>query len=369
MDKLKQAREIIDEVDQSVAALFCRRMEAARMIAEYKKERGLPIYDGDRERAVIENNAARVPDPELRGYYISLLQSMMGLSRQYQSRLMEGLHVAYSGVEGAFADIATRRIFPTARHTGFEDFQAAYRAVEDGRCDCAVPPIENSSAGVVGQVMDLMFHGPLHVNGIYTLPVTQNLLGLKGASIREIRRVISHPQALGQCASYLKKHGYETIGATNTAVAARQVAETGDPTVAAIASAETAELYGLEILDHDINESATNSTRFAVFSRVENPAGEKKDDKFLLLFTVNDVAGALAKAINVIGDWGFNMKALISRPVQDKAWQYYFYVETEGDATSPEGRRMLALLSEQCETLKIAGHYAREITLKGGDDV
>ncbi len=368
MDKLKQAREIIDEADRDIAALFCRRMEAARMIAEYKMERGLPIYDGDRERAVLDRNVAYVPDEELKTYYISLLQSMMGISKQYQSRLMEGLHVAYSGVEGAFADIATRRIFPTARYTGFEDFQAAYSAVEDGTCDCAVLPIENSYAGVVGQVMDLMFHGPLYVNGIYTLPVTQNLLGVPGASIREIRRVISHPQALSQCAAYLKKHGFETAGAANTAVAAKQVAEEGEPTVAAIASAETAELYGLEILDHDINESAANSTKFAVFSRVENVAAKKQTGKFLLLFTVNDVAGALAKAINVIGDWGFNMKALISRPVQDKAWQYYFYVETEGDADSPEGRRMLALLSEQCETLKIAGHFTREITLKGGDD-
>ena len=367
MDKLDQARKIIDRVDSEMAELFCRRMEAAGMIAAYKQERGLPIFDAARERAVVERNAAAITDEALRGYYVTFLKGMMDLSKQYQHRLMDGLHVAYSGVEGAFADIAARRIFPDGRHTGFESFQAAYDAVADGRCDCAVLPVENSYAGAVGQVMDLMFGGELYINGVYTLPITQNLLGVPGASISSVKTVISHPQALSQCAGYIRTHGYETVAAANTAVAAQQVADSGDVAVAAIASAETARLYGLELLDHDINESLTNTTKFAVFSRVENRVKDKTDQKFILLFTVNDVAGALAKAISVIAGHGFNMKVLRSRPVKDRAWQYYFYVEAEGDDSSEEGQRMLEDLSAQCEKLKVAGHYTVEINLKDSE--
>lgn len=363
MDTLDRARETINQVDQEMAALFQQRMEAVRSVAAYKQARGLPILDAEREKAVIARNCAAYPEDETRGFYASFLQDLMDVSKRYQHRLLEGMRVAYSGVVGAFADIAARAIFPDAVHTGYANFSAAYRAVEAGECECAVLPIENSYAGVVGQVMDLMFEGDLYVNGIYTLPVTQNLLGLSGASVKGIRTVVSHPQALAQCAEYIRLHGWETVAANNTAMAAREVAERGDPSVAAIASAETAELYGLELLDHDINESNTNTTKFAVFSRVESkPASD--ESKFLLLFTVNDVAGALAKAINVIADYGFNMKALRSRPVRERAWQYYFYVEAEGDETAENGRNMLNALAAECETLKIAGHYTTEVSLK-----
>ncbi len=363
MDTLEQARAAINAVDRKMAELFKERMEAVRDIAAYKQERGLPIFDAEREKAVLARNAAAYADDDTRAFYVSFLQDVMDVSKRYQHRLLEGMNVAYSGVEGAFADIAARRIFPDAVYTGCPDFTAAYHAVESGECECAVLPIENSYAGVVGQVMDLMFEGDLYVNGIYSLPVTQNLLGLPGASMQQIRTVISHPQALAQCADYIRMHGWETVKATNTALAARQVALNGDVSVAAIASAETAALYGLDVIDHDINESHTNTTKFAVFSRVEQrPAGDAS--KFLLLFTVNDVAGALAKAINVIADYGFNMKVLRSRPVRERAWQYYFYVEAEGDETAENGQRMLKELAEQCETLKIAGHYTTEVSLK-----
>ena len=363
MNQLEQARETINRVDREMAMLFEKRMEAVRSVAAFKQERGLPIFDAEREKDVIARNSVAYPDEETRPFYVSFMQELMGISKRYQHRLLEGMHVAYSGVEGAFADIAARRIFPDATHTGYPNFAAAYRAVECGECECAVLPIENSYAGVVGQVMDLMFEGDLFVNGIYTLPVTQNLLGVPGASVQGIHTVVSHPQALAQCAEYIRARGWKTVAAQNTAIAAQQVAAGRDPGVAAIASMETAALYGLELLDHDINESHTNTTKFAVFSRVERkPTSD--ESKFLLLFTVNDVAGALAKAINVLADYGFNMKALRSRPVRERAWQYYFYIEVEGDETAENGRSMLNALAAECETLKIAGHYTTEVSLR-----
>jgi len=364
MDKLEQAREIINSVDREIAGLFCRRMDAVRMVAEYKKERGLPIFDAGREALLLAKNAEYVDDDELKAYYISFQKHTMEVSKTYQRRLIEGVKIAYSGVEGAFAHIASGRIFPDGQSVPYEDFQAAYQSVVDGECECAVLPIENSYAGEVGQVMDLMFSGSLYVNGVYDLPVTHNLLGVPGSTPDTITAVISHPQALKQCGEYIKARGYEVIQATNTAIAAQSVAEKGDIHTAAIASAETAELYGLRVLDHDINESSENTTRFAVFSRVPNHSIGGRDKKFLLLFTVNNVAGALAKAISIIGEHGFNMRALRSRPLKELAWQYYFYVEAEGDENSEAGKKMLAALDEYCDMLKVVGGYTMEVSLQ-----
>ena len=200
-------RETINRVDSEMAALFTERMRAAELVAAYKKEHGLPITDAEREAAVIRNSAQQVDDPILREYYVRFIQETMALSRAYQSRLLEGMRVAYSGTEGAFAHIATGKLFPSAEKIGFPDFESAYRAVENGECDAAVLPVENSTNGEVGQVMDLMFSGGLFVNRMLDLPVTQDLLVKPGTAVEEIRTVISHPQALGQCAARIREAG------------------------------------------------------------------------------------------------------------------------------------------------------------------
>ncbi len=359
MDSLDRAREEIRAADREMAALFRKRMQAVREIAAYKKEHGIPVYDGQQEKRVVERNLSLVPDPELRGYYLQFLEDTMAVSKRYQRDLNEGIRVAYSGIEGAFAHTAARRLFPEGKPVPFASFDAAYGAVVSGDCACAVLPIENSYAGEVGQVMDLMFRGSLYVNGVYDLTVSQNLLGRPEAVLSGIRKVISHPQALGQCAEYIRRHGFEEIICYNTAEAARQVAEGTDPSLAAIAAAETAEIYGLRILEKDINESRFNTTRFAVFSRVETYDAQDRDaGTFLMMFTVGHVAGALARAVNVIGKYGFNMRILRSRPMKDLPWQYYFYAEAEGDERSENGRKMLEELAGQCEMLKVVGRYA-----------
>ncbi len=364
MDKLQKARQEINEVDKTMAELFCRRMEAVREVATYKKERGLPILDSSREKEVMERCLSYIENETLRSYYALYLQNVMTLSKQYQHTLLEGTRVAYSGVEGAFAHIAAAKIFPDGITVPHSDFETAYESVVKGACDYAVLPIENSYAGEVGTVMDLMLTGSLYISGIYDLAVKQNLIGIHGATPDSVKTVLSHPQALEQCGGYIHRHGYEVVQAVNTARAAKSVAEKGDKTVAAIASAETAALYGLSVIDHDLNESAVNTTRFAVFSRVENTDISAKHNTFLLLFTVNNVAGALAKAVNVIAEHGFNMKVLRSRPVKDSPWQYYFYVEAEGDETTEVGQKMLADLQQHCDVLKVVGRYHLKIDLK-----
>ena len=219
MDKLEQARQIINETDGEIAKLFERRMNAVADVAEYKLERGLPVLDAGREAQVIAKNCAYVNDPVLREYYTSFLISTMEISKRYQRRLMQGMTVAYSGVEGAFAEIASKRIFPDAVKIAFPDFNSAYRAVENGECDCCVLPIENSYAGDVDRVLDLAFHGKLSVSGIYDMPLGQSLLAKPGTNMEDITEVRSHPQALSQCMPYLKEHGWKLTQAVNTAVA------------------------------------------------------------------------------------------------------------------------------------------------------
>ena len=365
MDNLQDARLKINEIDRKMAELFESRMQAAKAIAEYKKERGLQIYDAKREQALIEKNSAYINDYDIRSYYVKFLNDVLAVSKQYQEHVISGAKIAYSGIEGAYANIAAKKIFPYGRAISYPDFRAAYEAVEKGECDCCVLPVENSYAGEVGQVMDMLFQGSLYVNGIYTLRITHNLLGVDGAKLSDIKTVVSHPQALAQCAEYIRENGYKTIEYANTAKAAKAVKDENDKSVAAIASAETARLYGLTVLDHDVNESAVNSTRFAVLSRAENKrVNTSGDSRFMLMFTVKNEAGALAQALNVLSSYGFNMRALRSRPMKDLAWQYYFYIEAEGDETGQNGSDMLRHLSLHCDMLKVVGHFSDEIILK-----
>jgi len=269
-----------------------------------------------------------------------------------------GIKVAYSGVEGAFASIAAGRIFKGATQVPCSNFFEAYDLVKKGECDYAVLPIENSYAGEVGQVMDMIFEGDLYVKGIYSLPVSQNLLGVKGAKKSDIKKVVSHPQALEQCYKYLQANGYQPVQATNTAQAAKQVASDGDKSVAAIASVETADLYGLDILEHDINESSNNTTKFAVMERKfsEEITDNNKTDVYVLMFTIPNVPGALAQILSNLGIFGYNMRVIRSRPLKGCKWTYYFYTEAEGDESSI-GRAMLEGLERNCEMVKVLGHY------------
>ncbi len=362
MTELEKARKQINEIDRQMAKLFEERMNAVKAVAEYKRERGLQIFDPARENEVIERNCALIENQDYRSYYVNFLRSNMEISRSMQHRLLDGMRVAFSGVEGAFANIAANRILPDANAIAYPDFKSAYEAVEKGECDCAVLPVENSSNGDVGQVMDLAFFGSLHINGIYDIDIVHNLLAVKGTSIDEIKTVTSHPQALGQCAEYIRRHNFETVDAVNTAVAAKKIADEGRHDIAAIGSEEAAKKYGLKVLQSHINEKNNNTTRFAVFSRTPKE-DSANDGRFILLFTVNNVAGSLGRAISVIGNHGFNLRALKSRPTKDLIWSYYFYAEGEGCIASEDGEKMLAELKYCCNNIRVVGSFEKEMIL------
>ena len=360
-NKLEEARKIINEVDEKMAELCVQRMRAAETVYDYKKTVGLPILDSAREAVVIEKNAGYVEDKTLKGYYMDYIKNVMAISRAYQYRMQNGLKVAYSGVEGAFAHIAAGRIFPESERVSCKDFKAAYDSVVNGENDVAVVPIENSYAGEVGQTIDLIFSGSLYINGIYELEIHQNLLGVPGATVEDVKKVISHPQALSQCHDYTKFRKLETEETNNTALAAKYVAEAKDKSLGAIASVETAELYGLTVLEMNINKSSENTTRFAVLSRIK--ADSVSHSNSVLMFTVQHEAGSHAKAVSIIAKYGYNMTALRSRPLKKHSWQYYFYIEIDGSTDTEKGKQMMEELNKVCDKLKVAGTFAPHVEL------
>ena len=353
MSNLNDTRNKINAIDKEMAKLFIERMKASKEVAEYKMEYGLPIYDPIREEEVIKRNTELIEDDALKKYYVMFLQDLMNTSKAYQEELTTGLKVGYSGVPGAFG----------YNLVAYSDFLTAYKACEDGLCDIVVLPIENSYAGDVGTVMDLMFSGSLYVNRMIDLDVVHNLIACPSSSKESINKVYSHAQALAQCAEYIYENGFEEVEYPNTAMAAKMISEKNDPTIAAIASIETAELYNLKVIDKNINVSRNNTTRFAAFSRVQNLPNKtaKMGEHFILVFTVKNEAGALANALNIIGSHGFNMRTLRSRPMKELMWNYYFYVELDGNINTVDGSDMLMQLSSMCDRLKLVGAYTSRI--------
>lgn len=363
---IAEARKNIDRIDREMAELFAERMQAAAVVAAYKEEHGLPVEDKAREAEMIARNTERLP-PAYRPYYRNFLVGTITESKRYQRLLVSGLRVAYSGVEGAFAHVATMRIFgEPGEKVACPDFATAYRSVESGACHCAVLPIENSYAGDVGQVMDLAWRGSLTISGIYDLPLSQCLLAKPGVTLAEVREVVSHPQALAQCQPYLRRQGWIQTTAVNTAVAARTVAAGERREVAVIAARETADLYGLQVLENDINEQKSNTTRFAVFSTAACEI-KPSDNHFVLLFSCKNQPGALGDAISVISRHDYNLKCLKSHPTGVENWAYYFYAEGEGNLGTEAGQTMRRELERVCNSVRVLGSFSGERMLNQTD--
>ena len=371
MDQLEQARAQIDAIDAQMAALFTQRMQAVVQVAQYKAATGKPVFDPAREDALIAKNTARVPG-ELRAYYRRFLQQSLAVSRAYQRRLLGRDVAAYQGVQGAWSHIALTLLLPFASAKAYATWADVCDAVEAGDAQYGVLPFENSNAGDVSAVLDLLYARPqLTVARMASLPIRQDLLALPGAELAGIRTVVSHQQALAQSSPFLKSHGLEARPWGNTADAARHVAESGDKSLAAIASAQTAELYGLQILVKGVNEDGDNTTRFIVVQR--GGSGDMPvhaGQRIALLFTVDHKPGKLAQVIERIGGMGFNMESIKSRPLPHVQFEYYFFVQLICPADA-EGRTCAALLEnlqEPCRTVRLLGVFDRETREPGSEE-
>lgn len=356
MVNLDEARKAINEIDEEMVKLFEKRMQCVEQVIAYKQAHGLAVLDQSREKQVIEKNKQFLQAKQYEESYISFMESMMAISRAYQQQVINVDRIGYQGIKGAFSYFATKKIFDHHQYQNYPSFKALIEAVEKQEVRYGVIPFENSYSGEIGEVIDLLMAHDVYIQDIYDLKISQNLLGVKGAKLEDIQSVYSKDQALEQSQLFLKGRGWELVSYPNTAMAAEYIARTNDKTKAAIAAKENADVYGLDILAEDINTSAQNTTRFIVVSKQLKEEG----NRFVLAFITHHKAGALASAMNIIAQAGFNMQSIKSRPIKTRPWDYYFYVEIDGCLKDEKVKALLLQLQQVCEQVKLLGCYNSE---------
>lgn len=354
MDSLQNARNKINEIDKEMATLFETRMKEVEEVVNYKLKNSLPIFDSNREDFVIEKNLANIKNKKYEEFYISFIKSTMEISKKYQRTIANAEVVAYQGAEGAFSHIATKELFKNNVLKAYNAFEDIFKAVLKGEVAYGVLPFENSYTGEVFEVFDLLYKYDCKINQVYELEINQNLLVLPNTKISDITQVYSHHQAISQSKTFFENYPeIELIPYANTALAAKYISEQKDKSKAAIASNQTAKLYGLEILAENINTSSENTTKFIVISRNLN----HQSSRFSIMFTVNHNAGELANIIQIISKYKFNMDSIRSKSVHNIPWQYYFFIEIEGDVKSENAIELTKELNHRCTTFKIIGAY------------
>ena len=377
MADLTNIRDRIDSVDAEILKLFIDRMALTDEVAAYKQANDLPVLDRSRERAKLASVLDETPD-ELKDYATVLFNLLFEVSRANQSASITGqanlgaslkealettpdlfprqAYVACQGVEGAFSQIAADKLFKHANLSFFSTFEGVFRAVEQGFCSYGVLPFENSSAGTVNQVYDLMSQYDFHIVRTVRLKIDHNLLVKEGVELDRITDVYSHQQAIDQCADFLASlEGVTVHMVENTAVAAKLVAESEDP---ALGSRSAAETYGLDICRHAVQDTANNYTRFACISKnLEIYPGA---DRSSLSVVVADKPGALQMILSEFTYAGINLTMLQSRPTKRQLGDYMFFVELAGSIHDIDVQTALECLRLKLRDVKVLGSYPIE---------
>lgn len=360
--------------------LFLQRMKLADEVADYKAKNHLPILDREREREKLARVANSVP-MEFRNYAQVLEGLLMeaARAREYEdigtmsnvgSQIYEAIkhepklfpqraNVACQGVEGAYSQIATDRIFKHPTIAYFDSFEGVFRAVEEGFSQFGVLPVENSTAGTVNQVYDLMMEHHFSIVRSTRIKIDHNVLAKPGTEMDQIKDIYSHEQAIRQCHRFLIEHPYIKVHAVeNTAIAARMVAESDRDDVAALSSRTCAELYNLNILMHSVQDTGNNFTRFACITKdlTIYPGA----DRTSLMLIVNHEPGALYKVLSRFYALDINLVKLESRPIPDRDFEFMFYFDIECPAEAPEFATLINSLGDVCEEFRYLGSY-REI--------
>lgn len=352
MNKLEKARAQIDSIDSQMASLYESRLDAVKDVIAYKIENDLPILDSGREQFVIYKNLKYIQNPEYKSYYETFIKFIMKESKAYQRTLQSHDKVAYCGVEGAFSYMASSHLFEPNPKLGLSSFEEVFQKVVNQEVQFGVIPFENTNSGLVGEVMDLLLKYPVYIQQTYDLKVEQCLLGLQNATLKDIEWVYSKDQALAQAKDFLKELNVQTVAYPNTAMAAQYVASQKDVAKAAIGAKENAELYGLKVLASNIEGNTSNTTRFLVIGLNPSTSG----NRFSLLLTTKHESGALSKIINCIAKDGLNMESIQSRPMKNKPFEYFFFIEIEGNYES--AKQCVKQIKDVCESVKVLGSYS-----------
>ncbi len=378
---MKKLRGQIDAIDDQLVQLFCQRMDVAAQIADYKKANNLPIHVPAREREKLVNVAQKA-GPEMANYTRVLYSMLFELSRSYQSKRnikSSLLHdriesaiastpqlfpqtpmVACQGVEGAYAQIACEKIFKVPFIMYFKNFEGVFNAIEQGLCQYGVLPIENSTAGSVKKVYDLMIRHNFSIVRTFRLKIEHHLLVNVGSDLSDIKEIYSHEQAINQCAEFLDGlKGVKVIPVENTAVAAQMVAQSGRKDVAAISSRSCAELYGLTCLVSCVQDKDNNRTRFICISK--NLEVYPGSDKTSIMMTLPHRPGALYRVLARMYVLGINVTKLESRPIPDSDFEFMFYFDLETNIYSEEFVQLMCELDELCEEFTYLGSYTEVV--------
>ena len=374
---LEDIRKSIDETDDQIKALYLKRMELVKQVADYKKTVDKAVNDPDREKKILLRITENEPE-EIQIYLKRVFEALFETSKAYQSTqvnkksevvdkirnaLSQGAKdfplrakVACQGIEGAYSGIASERLFELADVTYFKNFDAVFAAVESGFCRYGVLPIENSYAGSVNQVYDLMKEHKFYIVKSIRLPINHCLVVKKGVKIEDIKEICSHEQALSQCKKYLEKFPNAKITpCANTAVSAKFVSESDRMDVAAIASKESAERYGLKILEHGIQDVSGNYTRFILITKdFEIYKGAKK---MSIMTTLSHTPGSLNKLLGKFANLGINLTKLESRPMVGSDFEFMFYFDFEGDVSKKPAQSLIAELDASTEQFTFLGAY------------
>ena len=381
---LSEIRESINEVDQSLAQLFEKRMELVALVAEYKIENDIPILNSEREKQVIDRALESLRDKSLSREMEIFFNELMAISREYQSRYIDEkfvaqtrgsdeawgisalasretkkLKIGFQGVEGSFSEEALLNYFGKETMTSsFRFFEDVFMAIDRGDVDYGILPVENSSTGSVNEVYDLLRKYGCHINGEIVLKVKQNLLGVKGASMEDIKEVYSHSQGFQQSAEFFKEHpSWKLIPYHNTALGAKLVSEAGDISRAAVASERAAAIYGLDILKENLNFNSKNYTRFVIVGK--DLELDESSDKISVVLTVRHKAGSLCDVLRLFSQEGLNLLKIESRPIMDKSWEYFFHLDFEGNLQDPHVSRIMDQIRSRTTYFKILGNYRR----------
>ena len=380
MSQLEQYRRQIDEIDAGLVELFLKRMEVTGKVGEWKRENGVPVLDAARERRVIAAKTALTNDPVRRADLAELYETIMAISRRQQRTLVkEGAEdpgyaayvealsharepvaqprVVYQGEPGAYSEEAAVGFFgPDVNSKGLPWFSDVFAAIERGEADYAMLPIENSSTGSIRQVYDLMAQYRYYVVGEYDVKVEHCLMALPGVAMEDIKTVYSHEQGLMQSEKFLDAHrDWKRVPTLDTAGSAKQVAETGDRTAAAICSRRAAEIYGLNILVEGTNHNSLNHTRFVVVSPVMEMRPGR--NKISAVFRLPHQSGSLHEILTIFSVQGLNLLKLESRPIPGRSWEYLFFLEFSGDLTAPGMDGVLHELSQLASEMRVLGNF------------
>lgn len=376
MVDLKELRDEIDVIDRQMVDLFEQRMELCQQVAEYKINTGKKVFDRSRETAKLDTLKWLTHNEFNRHGVEELFQQIMAMSRKLQYQLLaqngvvgrlpfiavdeierSKVRVVFQGVEGAYSQAAMKQFF-TGEITSFhvEQWRDAMEAIAEGSADFAVLPIENSTAGSVNDMYDLLVEFENYIVGEQIIRCEHRLLGLPGTELSDIRRVYSHPQGLSQCKPFLEEHrDWKQIPMENTAVAAKRVAEDGDKSQAAIASAFAGERFGLQVLADRIYVNEANSTRFII---VTNQRVFRKDaDKISICFELPHTSGSLYNMLSHFIYNNINMTKIESRPITGRNWEYRFFIDFEGNLNDSSVKNALRGIREEARNMKILGNY------------